>query len=102
MGQADDVSIMTSCYSWLRGVFGSRRARAERRVLGMLEHGDWVFGSDVIRLCQLGRGSGYALLDDMEERGLVESRMESAFGLQGRLPRRLYRKPASVYEGLEE
>lgn len=70
-----------------------RRAAAERRVLSFLEHGDWVFGSDVIRRCQLGRGIGYVLLNDMEERGLIESRAEPN-PKQGTLPRRLYRKRA--------
>lgn len=75
----------------------SRRAKAERRVLGFLAHGDWVFGADIIRRCQLGRGAGYWLLDDMEERGLIESRLEP--GSSPRLPRRLYRSAEPRHAG---
>lgn len=76
--------------AWLLAQRESRRDKAERRVLGLLAHGEWVFGADIIRRCNLGRGVGYWLLDDMEESGLIESRPEPSPVLG--LPRRLYRK----------
>lgn len=76
--------------------------RAEGEVLATLAGGE-RFGLEVVEASggRIKRGSVYVLLNRLEEKGAVASRLEARPGEEGGLPRRLYRLTAAGRRALE-
>jgi DNA-binding PadR family transcriptional regulator len=90
---AEDVMAKRSEEATRRGQTPVRLTAKEREILKLLiGQGGEMYGLEMVARSggRLSRGSVYVLLDRLEERGLVSSRLEERpLGMSG-VPRRLY------------